>query len=294
MRRMSFLLLFVFLFFWGGLLGVSAKSFAQISDVDMMDERISAPTLPEIEVRDKSDDLSEGVFEEPSQQFEEVKIRQDKEIKYTAGKDSLWFTDDDEVYNYCFVDYDEKGRVTQKSTLKVGPDNTVFTPDDALQDYQIYDYDEKGKVLRETSFDGQDVKQYAEEYTYDEKGKKMKAVRYDANNEEIRAMAFAYDNAGFLVQDVEYVGKDIQKYHRFENDKKGRVMKAVEFHRDHDGPGPDGAWFTADDVVSSAKGSIYDPNGVKSKDLKFIGPGSDGEWFTDDDELQYYTLYYHR
>jgi len=294
MRRMSFLLLFVFLFFCGGLLGVSAKSFAQISDVDMMDERISAPTLPEIEVRDKSDDLSEGVFEEPSQQFEEVKIRQDKEIKYTAGKDSLWFTDDDEVYNYCFVDYDEKGRVTQKSTLKVGPDNTVFTPDDALQDYQIYDYDENGKVIRETSFDSHDLKQYTEEYTYDSAGRKLKTIRYAANNQEIRAMAFAYGDSGLVTQDVEYVGKDIEKYHRFEHDKKGRLVKAVEFHRDHNGPGPDGAWFTADDVVSSAKECVYDQNGVKSKDLKFIGSGPDGAWFTEDDELQYYTIFYQR
>ncbi len=224
---------------------------------------------------------------------EKTKARTDREVKYTAGADGAWFTSDDQVYHYFIVEYDDLGLISKRSCFLTGKDGIPFTPDDELADYQTFDYGPDGFLLEEFSFDGKGAKQYNAVYTYDNAGKKIKVIRYDPQNEEIRSMAFKYDPKGVLQEDAEYAGKakDLEKYHRFAYDKNGAIIKAMEYHAQHGGAGPDNKWFNKDDVIFATKEFFYGGQGRKSKEVKYIGSGPDGKWFTKDDVPQYYTVF---
>jgi len=219
--------------------------------------------------------------------------RESREIKYVEGKDGTWFTADDQIYHYFLPEYDDKGRMSKKSCFKAGADGIAQSSDDELVDYQTFEYGPDNNIQTETSFDAKGAKQYTIVYDYDAKGRKVKAARVNPNNEQIRSTVFYYNSRGLLVKDVEFAGKDIEKYHRYEYDRKGIMTKAMEYHVKQNGKGPDGKWFTADDVVSSTKEFFYNKNGTKAMEKKYIGAGPDGAWFTKDDVLQYYTLFYY-
>jgi hypothetical protein len=216
-----------------------------------------------------------------------------KEIKYVAGKDALWFTADDQIYHYFLITFDSAGLVSKRSCLKAGSDGIAQSADDELVDYQVFEYAPDGKILTETSFDPKGVKQYTVVYDYDLKGRKTSVSRINPKNEEIRSISFYYNPKGQLVKDVEYAAKLFEKYHKFEYDRKGLMARAMEYHIKEKGIGPDGKWFTADDVVSSTKEFSYNKDGSKSREKKYIGAGPDGKWFTQDDILQYYTLFHY-
>jgi hypothetical protein len=216
-----------------------------------------------------------------------------KEVKFVAGKDGLWFSADDQVYHYFLIAYDNAGMVFKRSCFKAGPDGIVQNADDELVDYQTFEYAPDGRLLSETSFDAKGVKQYTAVYEYDLKGRKISAGRVNPKNVEIRAISFYYNPQGQLVKDVEYASKQLEKYHKFEYDRKGNMIRAMEYHVKEAGMGLDGKWFTADDVISSTKEFLYNRNGLKNMEKKYIGAGVDKKWFTKDDILQYYTLFHY-
>jgi hypothetical protein len=221
-------------------------------------------------------------------------MHETKEVKFVAGKDNLWFTADDQIYHFFLLEYDNSGRVSKKLCLKAGPDGIPGSGDDELVDYLTFEYSPEGQIVAESSFDAAKAKQYTAVYEYDLKGKKIRVSRVNPKNEEIRAIAYSYNPKGLLIKDVEFVGKAIEKYHRFEYDPAGQMIKAMEYHFKQKGQGADGKWFTKDDVVSSTKQFFYNKDGSKSMEKKYTGSGPDGKWFTKDDELQYYTLFYYQ
>jgi hypothetical protein len=214
----------------------------------------------------------------------------DREIRYVSGPDNRWFTEDDVVCHFYFKNLDANGNIIKRSYLLPGEDGLPFTYDDKLQDYQIFDIGPDGKVKQEVSFDAKDKKIYTAVYEYDAVGRKSRVIRYNPRRKIIREILFRYNDQGQVFQDEEYTGKKLEKYHRFEYDAQGRLWRVVEFLDAKNGSGADGDWFTADDVVSSAKEYFYDERRKEGKDKKYIGAGPDGEWFTADDEMQYYTL----
>jgi hypothetical protein len=217
--------------------------------------------------------------------------RVSKEVKFVAGKDGLWFSADDQVYHYFLIAYDNAGLVSRRSCFKAGTDNIAQSSDDEPVDYQTFEYGPGGKILTETSFDNKRALQYTAVYDYDLKGRKIRVARVNPKNEEIRSIDFYYNPKGQLVKDAEYAGKEFEKYHKFEYDRKGLMTRAMEYHVKEKGSGPDGKWFTADDIVSSTKEFFYNKDGSKSRENKYIGAGPDNKWFTKDDVLQYYTLF---
>jgi hypothetical protein len=255
-------------------------SFAQPLEMDQ-EERLN-PQKPGV------DDLRKNI-----QAPDEQSPRVSGEVKFVAGKDNLWFTADDQIYHYFLNAYDSAGLVTKRSCLKAGPDGIDRSADDELVDYQTFEYSAEGKILAETSFDNKNVKQYTAVYEYDLKGRKVRVTRVNPKNEEIRSIAFYYNSKGQLLKDVEYSGKQLEKYHKFAYDRKGLMTRAMEYHVKEKGIGPDGKWFTADDVVSSTKEFFYNKDGSKSMEKKYIQAGPDGAWFTKDDVLQYYTLFHY-
>jgi len=221
-------------------------------------------------------------------------LRESKEIKYVAGADKKWFTKDDDVYEYFLLYYDNKSRLTKKSGFLEGPDDLLMTKDDVLHDYLIYEYGPDGKISREMLYDGKGVLQYTGIYRYDDAGFKISVERYDPQNKEIGSSNFFHGHAGLVVRDVEYKGDEIEKYHNFKYDNKHRTGRVIEYLGSAGGKGPDGIWFTADDVITSAKQCFYNPDGTKDKEKKYIGAGPDKKWFTKDDVMQYYTVFYYQ
>ena len=216
-----------------------------------------------------------------------------REVKFVAGKDNLWFTADDQIYHYFLNTFDNAGWMSKRSCFKAGPDGIAQSADDELVDYQTFEYSPDAKLLTETSFDNKGAKQYTAVYDYDLKGRKIRVARVNPENKVIRSVAFYYNPKDQVVKDVEYAGKQIEKYHKFEYDRKGLMIRAMEYHAKEKGTGQDGKWFTADDVVSSAKEFFYNKDGSKSMEKKYIKAGPDGKWFTKDDILQYYTLFHY-
>ncbi len=223
------------------------------------------------------------------------KLLVDKEIKYVAGKDMEWFTEDDAVYEYLLVERDGAGTIFKTTRFTPGKDEVPFTYDDVLEDFQIFEYGFDGKLLKEVSYDGRNVKKYARlsstVYAYDAQGRKSMRTCSYPGKKDLRVIHYAYDEAGHQVQAVEYFGKELQKYHRFQYGKDGKLIKVTEYHHEHDGKGPDGIWFTPDDVASSAKESFYNADESKAEDNKYISAGPDGKWFTPDDKMQYYVVF---
>ena len=220
----------------------------------------------------------------------------DKEVKYTAGADGRWFTDDDIVYEHYQIERDAAtGEPVKSMRYLPGKDGQPFTYDDVLKEFQVFEYGFDGKLIREYLYDGQSPKKYKQlsstVYEYDQKGRKTKRVCSYPGKKELRTVVYSYDEAGNQVKAVDSLGENIEKYHVFEYDSLGKLERVVEYHVEHDGKGPDGTWFTPDDVVSSAKESFYNPDGTKNEDNKYIAPGLDGKWFTGDDQMQYYVLF---
>ncbi|HOW35071.1 MAG TPA: hypothetical protein PL155_01465 [Candidatus Omnitrophota bacterium] len=231
-----------------------------------------------------------------------------QEIKYVAGKDGKWFTDDDEIYHYYLATYDDRGKMTKRECLTTQLDYFASNAGDKLQNYIVYKYDAEGGPVKEAGYkkteSGKDLEEYHAVYEHDALGNKTKTIRYDSKGEIIRYITYQYDPQGRIMQDVEYTAKgtdnqwftaddEIEKYHKREYDNQGKLIHVTECHAQHQGRGPDGQWFTLDDVVSSTKVYAYNNEGLVAKTLKYLKPGPDHAWFTDDDVLQYYTLRYY-
>lgn len=206
--------------------------------------------------------------ENPSPAVVAVAAR-DRELKYVAGADGKWFSEDDQLYHYFVVEHDAGGSVIKR---------TCFKPDNSVQDSQEYSYGRGGAISRETSFDGQGNKLYDAVYQYDSRGRKTRVIRYNPAGQEIWSMNFEYGPKGLLVKDFEYKGSQLEKWHAFEYDKKKRMVRAREYK-------------TLEGPVFAAKEFFYNPDGSKSKEHKYTGPGPDGVWFTPDDVMQYYTVF---
>lgn len=235
-----------------------------------------------------------------------IKLPQ-KEVKFVAGKDGKWFTDDDEVYHYFLAEYNNKGQMTERTCYGIGKDKILFSNDDPLKEFLVFEFDAQGRQSKKRSFKVISSSKIVEDYysvpEFDVQGREVKDVRYRSHT-IIGYLIFEYGPLGKVVKDVEYSGPgpdgvwfgaddEIKKYHRREYRSDGKPLHAMEYLIDQQGRGADNQWFTADDVVSSARVFCYDDAGFVNKVNKYIDKGADGRWFTDDDVLQYYTLRYY-
>ncbi len=233
--------------------------------------------------------------------------RLDKSVKFIAGPDKKWFTDDDPVYHYHAYRYGADGRKLLTICHGAGDYGEVCTDDD-VQFYLAHSYDMGGMVSSETFhnsagpdgvwFNDNDPVGWEQVFEYE--GDRKKQYLRKKNGETIRLMTYEYDGEN-IVKDAEYnaPGPDgvwctdddvLERYHRFTFDEHGRKIKSREYHAHHRGSGDDGEWFTEDDIVSSAMTHLYH-HGRAARDIKLIGAGADCKWFTDDDVLQYYVVH---
>ncbi len=235
-------------------------------------------------------------------------MRPVREIKFIAGNDKTWFTDDDEIFDYSLAAYNAAGKMVKRSRYFKGVDNTAFTADDRQQDYYLYEYDRDQNPVKESYYkilpEGAPQEAYSSVFEGAPGAQKNKSVRY-AQGRIISYTIHEYGPNGKVAKVVEYAapGPDgqwftaddvIEKYHVRYYDGKGRFVKAVECVLSRQGKGADGRWFTDDDAISSVKVFSYDSRGLINKTYKYTGEGPDGAWFTDDDLMQYYTCRFYR
>ena len=241
-----------------------------------------------------------------------IKMRMSGGVKRVPVKDSIVLSEDDDVYTYYTYEHDSAGRTSEKRCYNVGPDKIRATSDDTLKYHLVYEYDKEGKPVKDFCYNGMgadnlwftpdDLETYHSAYEYDSLGNKLRVVRYTKDGAVFDYTAFETDPKGLIVKDAVYKGKgldnqwltkddDIEKYHRFEYDDAGNLVRAMECHVKQNGKGEDGVWFTADDVVSSTKVFSYSAKGFLVDIKKYIGSGPDKKWFTADDVPQYYTVY---
>jgi len=234
-------------------------------------------------------------------------------IKYVPGKNHTGRCEDDDLYTYYIYEQDALGRTARKIGYNVGPNNTKVVSDEYLKYYVNFEYDFKGKLIKDFSYNAKgpddkwftadDVENYHSVYGYCHHGKKNKVVRHTLDGNVFDYTTFKINRRGWIIKDVVYKGKGadntwftaddvIEKYHRFEYNAKGYLLRAMEYHTKFNGRGADNKWFTADDVISSTKGFIYNDAGMLTQIKKFTLPGPDKKWFTDDDIPQYYTMYH--
>lgn len=236
-----------------------------------------------------------------------------------AGPDGMWFTADDPISGYMNYPYSQTGeRVTDgEQYTGAGVDGNWFTPDDIFfRGFpETYNNGLRVRVTRITGLgpDGilhttDDVLERYTDYYYDLEGREVKNVTYI--NEGANGDWFDNDDVilGYLTW-------------QYTVSRKIRIR--------YTGTGPDGFWFTADDLPTNiwvydldsdgneTKFTYYFPglddlpltpddvvyeyrvsendNGVLSKSTSYRDPGMDGIWFNDNDirsEMKKYTPYY--
>jgi hypothetical protein len=233
-------------------------------------------------------------------------------VKYIPSGGTIMLSEDDDIYTYYSYDHDETGKTTQKKCYNVGPDKIEYTADDTLKYHLAYEYDNAGKLTGDVCynkagpdnlwFTSDDIETYHSAYEYDLSGSNVKIVRFTPDKNVFDYTAFETNSAGAIVKDAVYKTKgadgrwftkddEIEKYHRFDYDGSGNLLRAMEYHVKQNGKGADGVWFTQDDVISSTKVFVYGSKGMLVNIEKYIGSGQDKQWFTGDDVPQYYTVY---
>ncbi len=266
---------------------------------------------PEVAVSEIKEAPDAPVLPREKTPLANIKMKMSGGVKFVPSKDNPLSSEDDEVYTYYTYEHDAAGRTFEKRCYTIGTDKVKFTSDDTLKYHLAYVYDEGGKLIKDICYNGRgaddlwftpdDVETYHSAYTYDSLGNKLKVARYTKDGNVFDYTAFD-TLTGAIVKDVVYKGKgldgrwftqddEIEKYHRFEYDPAGNLLRAMEYHIKQNGLGSDGQWFTADDVISSTKVFSYSAKGLLVDIKKYIGAGPDNTWFTKDDVPQYYTIY---
>ncbi|MFH0974205.1 MAG: hypothetical protein V1874_00310 [Spirochaetota bacterium] len=187
----------------------------------------------------------------------------------------IQYSDTDIVSCYYLLNYDSDSRIEAEWKYKgAGPDGAWFTEDDDLAEETTYQYDDSGNILRETF--GQD--KYGNIlYWY--------SFAYNAENKIIEKTEYTregYDNKWFTDDDF------INSREMFEYNKDGQLALSINSHS----PGNDRIWYNSDDNINYY--TVLDYTKSTETHTCYYWPnnrvGPDGLWFTDDD-VPWYKIY---
>jgi hypothetical protein len=234
------------------------------------------------------------------------------EVKYVAGMDKKWFTQDDHIYGYYLYEFDARGRPVSKECFRFKPKAFHSAHVKELNEYWKYEYDDRGLLSKQRHYahpgrdkqwyTGDDVEIDYTRFVFDLNGIKTREIKYNSRDQEISYMIFKHDTGGRVLEDLEYgkKGKDgmwftrddeLEKYHVYDYVENSAVCRVKEFSLKNGETVPGEKLSTDDGSVNAVKVYFYNPDGSLREDRKYAGAGPDGIWFTDDDILQYYTRY---
>lgn len=229
----------------------------------------------------------------------------DEQYDYVGpGPDGIWSTADDEVVIFRERTYTPEGYVLTEDIYVAGPDGLAWTADDQLNIAPMYEYDARG--LRIGSLTSADVGVDGELHTADDPGF-VEYVDYDELNNIVGILRyddFGPDGVFFTADDVlgeivtitiepgmqvaevadgDGVPNAIAYYTLDENNQVVQILQTFD-------PGPDGDFYTDDDVFGINIGYEYDEDGNRVAQTFYVA-GTDGILGTEDDEPFQVTTY---
>jgi len=155
-----------------------------------------------------------------------------------SGADGVYGTSDDQQWGGIAYSYDAQGRwSTISQSNGAGADGVQFTDDD-VNDYQAYSWAADGLSMRYDDYnaagaDGKFATVADDQLAY------YGLLTYDAHGNRIRSVTYTAASPGGPMV--------VHRYMTYTYDANDNRKTLTSFS----GPGPDGTWFTADDVVSN-------------------------------------------
>lgn len=167
------------------------------------------------------------------------------------GADGIWLTGDETLYSYNYAEYDSNNYQTRSAIMNnKGADNAWFTADDLPQSYNYWQQtlDSQGRILSKIYYDAS-LNPSAPAFSASH------ASRYQVNNADMTLSVGAYRDSwgsSFGTDGIPLTADDVisQPY---------RIETATGFDL-YNQAGPDGEWFTADDIKSGSLVIEYQGN----------------------------------
>ncbi|MCK5875554.1 MAG: carboxypeptidase regulatory-like domain-containing protein [Alcanivoracaceae bacterium] len=175
------------------------------------------------------------------------------------GPDGIWLSGDETLFGYSLSEYRADGFQTSRADINGrGADNKWFTADDQPNsfNYWIRDYDAEGNIIEQFYFDPSLAP--AESAFSD-----AHMTSYEIYNQDRSLSVYVYRN-----QYGSSFGADETPF--TEDDTLGTSYYSVETAGGRDRfnmPGPDGVWFTGDDVRSAYV--VYSFDGLRRTEQQF-------------------------
>jgi hypothetical protein len=185
------------------------------------------------------------------------------------------YSDTDVINCYYLYSYNQNSRVDTEWKYKgPGYDKTWFTEDDELLSETTYQYDGSGNILREAvGHDKYGNVSYWYSYSYNLKNNILEKIEYTKEG---------FDNKWFTGDDV------INSREIYEYNKDGQITLTIDSHSS----GADDVWFNSDDDINSY--TVHEYTKSTETYTCYYWPnnsiGPDGLWFTADD-IPWYKIY---
>jgi hypothetical protein len=187
------------------------------------------------------------------------------------------FTHVKELYEYWKYEYDERGLLSKQiHYVHPGRDRKWYTRDDLELDYTRFVFDFNGIKTGAIKSNSRDQEINHIIFKHDAGGRVLEDREYIKKGK---------DGKCFTPDD------ELEKYHVYEYVENGAICRVKEFSLKNGGIVSDERLPADDGRVNAVKIYFYNPDGSLREDRKYIGVGPDGQWFTDDDIMQYYTRY---
>jgi len=201
---------------------------------------------------------------------------------FGPGADGVWFTSDDAIREHSVSSVDANGNTFQTITYNnAGTDALWYTADDSVLVYSSAFLSASNKIdalaLYDTGANG---------------------VAFDADDVLINQTFFRYDSNGYQDIVASYLSKGADNVWFTADDTATALSYAhtasgiVTEETIHSAIGADLQWLTGDDVITDRK--LFTNDGQLDRRYFSGGAGPDGLWYTADDVFYQYTIVYNQ
>lgn len=211
------------------------------------------------------------------------------------GADGRWETSDDHVAALSTSSWDGSWLAESDSHDSPGADGRWNTAEDVITRIQRYEHDARGRLVREIELDAGPDQRAG---TADDTVIDYSTQEFDPQDQYARHVFFyslGVDGMAGTADDgigpdgVWFTADDVpDAVYTHSFDAAALVSSGATYL----GPGPDHVWLTSDDAVYARYATTYDARRTITGSSYYTGAGSDGLWGTADDALAWYTIYH--
>jgi hypothetical protein len=212
----------------------------------------------------------------------------------TAGADGQWGTPDDHVSALTTITFDGRWITGEETHTGPGADGQWNTADDVITHFHRYEYDARHRMVRNAELDA-GADQRAD--TGDDVVLDYTKLGYDAQDryaQQVFVSAVGVDGVAGTSDDgigpdgMWFTADDVPTAYYTHGYDDAAMQRSGSTYLS---PGPDHTWMTADDVVSSRWVSNLDSRRLITAGTYYSAAGPDGVWGTSDDVISGYTTY---